>query len=448
MASVLSSAGRASCSTVSRTALVAMRAPKGMRGAHAVMKKLQNRKSGQFNSQVDEPASTGKSLGTFVRMPKGALTHPLFEPDHADELALESFKPDLLTPEVIGTAMKFGARENEPFRIFGLPRNLVLEALIRDVTLKAIDMLDAASIKPSRNTRVVFTGDRGAGKSFALLQAIQYAIARHWIVLYIPRAISLVNSSSPHAYDARTQTYVQPNTAYQLLQRFLTVNRATLAELRLARDHELSSTKRAAKGTGVVELIEMGVRDQNIAAVVLEGVLEELAGQTEHPVLVAVDDFQALYGKTTYRDPQFEPIKAYHLSTPRLLLDYASGKKTFARGAILGATSTTNTTFPLPLELAEALSSREAASPLPLPASAYAYTPRSNPMKAYARGLKALPVPARLTPEEAAGVFEVWMKDRGLHSLASDELFLAKYTETSGNARDFVWRGLLGTLET
>ncbi|KAF7982520.1 hypothetical protein HWV62_28132 [Athelia sp. TMB] len=427
MASVLSSAGRASCSTVSRTALVAMRAPKGMREAHAVMKKLQNRKSGQFNSQVDEPASTGKSLGTFVRMPKGALTHPLFEPDHADELALESFKPDLLTPEVIGTAMKF---------------------VIRDVTLKAIDMLDAASIKPSRNTRVVFTGDRGAGKSFALLQAIQYAIARHWIVLYIPRAISLVNSSSPHAYDARTQTYVQPNTAYQLLQRFLTVNRATLAELRLARDHELSSTKRAAKGTGVVELIEMGVRDQNIAAVVLEGALEELAGQTEHPVLVAIDDFQALYGKTTYRDPQFEPIKAYHLSTPRLLLDYASGKKTFARGAILGATSTTNTTFPLPLELAEALSSREAASPLPLPASAYAYTPRSNPMKAYARGLKALPVPARLTPEEAAGVFEVWMKDRGLHSLASDELFLAKYTETSGNARDFVWRGLLGTLET
>ena len=97
------------------------------------------------------------------------------------------------------------------------------------------------------------------------------------------------------------------------------------------REHELSSSKRAAKGTGVVELIEMGVRDQNIAAVVLEGVMEELAGQTEHPVLVAVDDFQALYGKTTYRDPQFEPIKAYHLSTPRLLLDYASGKKTFVR---------------------------------------------------------------------------------------------------------------------
>lgn len=50
-----------------------------------------------------------------------------------------------------------------------------------------------------------------------------------------------------------------------------------------------------------------------------------------HPVLVAVDDFQALYGKTTYKDPQFEPIKSYHLSTPRLLIEYASGKKSFVR---------------------------------------------------------------------------------------------------------------------
>jgi small subunit ribosomal protein S29 len=31
---------------------------------------------------------------------------------------------------------------------------------------------------------------------------------------------------------------------------------------------------------------------------------------------------------------------------------------------------------------------------------------------------------------------------------ANDELFLAKYTESGGNARDFVWKGLLSTLQT
>jgi small subunit ribosomal protein S29 len=84
----------------------------------------------------------------------------------------------------------------------------------------------------------------------------------------------------------------------------------------------------------------------------------------------------------------------------------------------------------------------------------------------YAKGLKKLEVPERLSIGEAAGVFEVWMKDRALHSgecfcsvckfedanwlgvVSNDELFLAKYSEASGNPRDFVWRGLLGTVES
>ena len=50
-----------------------------------------------------------------------------------------------------------------------------------------------------------------------------------------------------------------------------------------------------------------------------------------HPVLFAVDDFQALYHKTKYRDPQFIPINPYHLSIPRSIMEFASGKKTFVR---------------------------------------------------------------------------------------------------------------------
>jgi small subunit ribosomal protein S29 len=66
--------------------------------------------------------------------------------------------------------------------------------------------------------------------------------------------------------------------------------------------------------------------------------------------------------------------------------------------------------------------------------------------------------------EEAAAIFELWMKDRAMHSCelvsffmlldanvlgftaANDELFLAKYTEASGNARDFTMKGILSTL--
>lgn len=43
------------------------------------------------------------------------------------------------------------------------------------------------------------------------------------------------------------------------------------------------------------------------------------------PVLLAIDDLQALYGTSLYRDPEFNHIQALHLSMPRLILEYASG---------------------------------------------------------------------------------------------------------------------------
>jgi hypothetical protein len=76
-------------------------------------------------------------------------------------------------------------------------------SVIRSVTIDAINKLDAASEKDSKESRVVFSmllvylsqvsidifsaGPRGCGKSFLLLQALQYCNARDWLVLYIPR---------------------------------------------------------------------------------------------------------------------------------------------------------------------------------------------------------------------------------------------------------------------
>ena len=39
------------------------------------------------------PPPPQKSIGTFLPMPKGGLSHPLFEPDHEDGLNVVKFKP-------------------------------------------------------------------------------------------------------------------------------------------------------------------------------------------------------------------------------------------------------------------------------------------------------------------------------------------------------------------
>jgi small subunit ribosomal protein S29 len=96
------------------------------------------------------------------------------------------------------------------------------------------------------------------------------------------------------------------------------------------------------------------------------------------------------------------------------------------------------------------------------------YDKRSKELLAYADGLKALAVPDKLTVAEASSLFEIWKDDMAINSsecegvlsgcMAAhgcdyfwhldtyDELFLSKYVESDGNARDFVWKGLLSNM--
>ncbi|KAA1468983.1 hypothetical protein DENSPDRAFT_857644 [Dentipellis sp. KUC8613] len=400
--------------------------------------------------EVAVPQKREKRAGAFRPLPAGQLTHNIFQNDRVTELHLPVFVPEQLTQANASKAMALPMPENDAARIFGIPKNLIVDfrvlskpaTVIRDVTLKVVDRLQAASQQSSANNRVVLAGASGSGKSYLLLQAVEYAAASKWIVMYIPRAINLVNSTTPYVYDLRTQTYLQPAFAFQTLQRFLKVNEAALRSLKTTTDVEVERRAPVPAGTSLADLVQIGVKDQTVAPTVLSAVLEQLGKQTDYPVLLAVDDFQALFCKSSYRAPSFSSIKAWHLSMPRTILDYASGQKTFARGAVLGAISSTNTTFRLSPELRHALGIQSWLRPSP-------YQKIAPEIVEFTKGIETLRVPDQLSVNEAASLFEVWMKDKALHTTGhDDELFMSKYTESAGNARDFVWKGLLSTLES
>ncbi|KAG2045876.1 hypothetical protein BDR06DRAFT_1044271 [Suillus hirtellus] len=247
----------------------------------------------------------------------------------------------MLTRVVEFPALKFPHNDNDPFCIFELPRNIL----------------------------------------------VKYCNARDWLVLYIPRATNLVNSTTAHTYDMRTRTYLQPIFAYQTLQRFLKINAPRLEQLRTRTEIEIERCPPVPPDTPFVELINIGLKDQCHAPTVLDAVLAEIGRQTIFPVVLAVDDFQALYCKSHI-------IFGYQIVLfflmLRLLLEHACGQKSFNQNQ--------------------------------------------------ARDESCLSVP------EASSVFELWMKDRAVPSKPNDELFLAKYTEASGNARAFVWKELLSSV--
>ncbi|TFK92598.1 hypothetical protein K466DRAFT_480314 [Polyporus arcularius HHB13444] len=342
--------------------------------------------------------------------------------------------------------MAFPTDGSRALKAYGLPTNVLVDymllatpcSVIRQVTVDVLDILDKAANTSSAQTRLVFTGKSGCGKSYLLLQAVQYAVQKDWITLYIPRAINLVNSSTPYVYDPRTQTYGQPAFAQQLLKRFADVNEALIKDMKVQGSYPFEERMIDSTST-LTDLINVGLEYSQQAPTVLNTLLSELAQQTKAPVLLAIDDFQALYNMSLYRDPYYKPVKAYHLSLPRTLLEFASGKQAFKRGAVLGALSMQNTTFRPPLELVEALGLEPAQPSGP-------YVPREKELVEYAQGLKNFPVPDQLTVDEAASIFDVWHSAKALHIPRGDETFLSKFTESGGNAREFVKKALLQTV--
>ncbi|KAF4610525.1 hypothetical protein D9613_006518 [Agrocybe pediades] len=397
-----------------------------------------------------------KALLQFRPLPANQLDHPLFNPETEGKLEVPAFTPKTITAaDSIGQAYEIEPPADDPLRIFGLPRSVHFEfriltkpyTVVRQVTKDTVEYLSRAKKQSSAQNRLVMTGRAGCGKSFLMLQAVEHCVRDEWIVIYIPRAINLVNSTTPYAYDIRTQTYLQPAYSFQTLQRMLTVNKAKLAEIPLVEDLVLEK-QTLTKGTKLTKVIEFAIAERartvGQSPAILDAVMRSLDVQTDFPVLLAVDEIQALYGKSSYKDPHFLPIQPYHLSLPRLILEYASGKRQFSRGAVLGALSVSQTLHPVPLELSDALGLEDMHA---FPISPF--QKRNKEMLLYTEGLKKLAVPEKLTLEEATGVFEVWKgrKAIGREGMYYDEMLLGKYTESAGNARDFVWKGLLNTLE-
>ncbi|PVG04498.1 hypothetical protein CPB86DRAFT_868449 [Serendipita vermifera] len=412
----------------------------------------------KVGSKGNEPARDSSPATAISTEPPSAKKnttnlslHPLWT-DVSDQSDLKEFNTELIEPKSVGTAFKFPQRFPDPLRIFGVPRSIAKDfnflskpfSVIRQATVDIVEQLEKSK-DPNNDSRVVITGASGSGKSYLLLQALSYCIAKEWITLYIPRAIDLINCTTPYNHDPRTQTFLQPVLSAALLRQLRDTEHPGLDKLKISSAFPMENSPGSVPpvGSSLGQIMDYGIREVSVAPFVLEFVLAELATQKEYPFLLAIDDFQALYCRSLYKTPQFLPVESHHLSVPRLLLEYACGSRKINNGMILGALSLYNTSFLPTTELYEALNLDLSHGKRP-----DAYTKRSEVYQHYAEGLQSFKVPERLDIKEAAGIFDVWIKDRARHSTPSDQLFLSKYCESGGNAREFMWRGLMTTLDT
>ncbi|KAF8545158.1 mitochondrial ribosomal death-associated protein 3-domain-containing protein [Trichophaea hybrida] len=186
--------------------------------------------------------------------------------------------------------------------------------------------------------RMVICGPKGSGKSVLMLQATAWALQREWVVITIPNAHDLVIGHTEYDLDVPSGLWTQREYTAALLSRVASVNRGVLSQLTLSRAykfgrHEIPETM------DMKRFVEIGSRDSSTSHEVFMALLSELELPDRPPVLFTLDTLNEIMMSTEYRDPDFKIIHAHDLALPNTFLSFLSGKRSFPRGLIIGATS-------------------------------------------------------------------------------------------------------------
>ncbi|WFD32459.1 hypothetical protein MSPP1_003507 [Malassezia sp. CBS 17886] len=442
------------------------------RGGLTGMRKTGGRRKGG----VDTASSLTKSTGHYASRP--------------DMSFLAVLDATAITTEAIGAPVAWAPKALEAMAAFGLPRELLRtqslqprpRSLVREASVAVVDVLERGQKAKEGVQRHLLVGDPGCGKSTYLLQAMAHALESGWAVLYIPRAVDLVNSSSPYSYNAALGTYLQPEVASGLLASLQETNAKVLARVPCATAVEVEGRELFSAGMPLDRIVRTTLAEHPSPVArqqVLDAVLHTLAQQTEVPFLVAIDDAQALFSTTAYRDADFAQLQSFELAAVRSLLGLLVAPETgegVQRGAVLMTTSSTHSEYPVPPELLAALREMcgetgasaawvDVLATFSSPTSPtrvqepHAYTPMHPQQVTNARAAHLVPLPVgqRLGVDEAASLLDLlhreraiwtsawWMRASSDNAAPNDEIFTAKLVESDGNMRVFErsWRSSL-----
>jgi small subunit ribosomal protein S29 len=206
-----------------------------------------------------------------------------------------------------------------------------------------------------------------------------------------------VPNTTPTKYSQNTYT---ANWLGQIAK----ANNEVLSKLELSKEHKLPIPIQS--NISLSRLAELGARDPEVAWPIFQAFWSEITAAGRPPILFTLDGLNHIMKDSAYRNADFELIHAHDLTTVNLFVDYLSGAKKLANGgAILAATSMSNTQVSLAMNLAlSQIAAKAAGSELPKPDPFTKYDERSLKSLQFARlmNLKGL------SKFEAKGLMEYW----------------------------------------
>jgi len=195
----------------------------------------------------------------------------------------------------VGSFFSLGASERLKD---GVPRSIKhdLEVSKKDSVLyRKITQDLLLHIQPGKSLNVMLDGPVGCGKSVLLGTAVSWFRAKGGLALYLDTAKDLVTGGTYR--KGESGMWDTPEVASGVLQRFRTAHGGELAE-KLPSCHER-----------VEELVAQGIEGSEHPVDCLLNAMQELRDQRDVPVMFAVDDYNALYGRSDY----YQAIGAHKL---------------------------------------------------------------------------------------------------------------------------------------
>ncbi|CAG9464566.1 unnamed protein product [Pedinophyceae sp. YPF-701] len=206
--------------------------------------------------------------------------------------------------------------------------------MLRSVTQRAIDRLKGVS-SGAGGVSIFLDGMQGSGKSCVLASCVQWAREKEWITWNVPDAAVMTEGGRFHKHEG-SGLFDTPNAAQAMMQGLLDANGDLLKEVKCAKASEhghgtlhdivLAGASLTGEATGAVDLC--------LAA------LDEISHQDQKEVLIAIDNYSALYFLTGFGE--WTSIKARRPIAPHELrlgqaMRLLEGKPP-KRGAVVAAT--------------------------------------------------------------------------------------------------------------
>lgn len=157
--------------------------------------------------------------------------------------------------------------------------------MVRESTVDLLEKIDASMKTPSADSRIVLTGESGAGKSAVLLQTVSHCLSAGWVVIYVPKASTWTNSSFAYNKVPNTTSFVQPLLASTLVGQIHSANKTTLSKI-MTSERVMVGRHEIEKGTPLSTLLEAGIKDQFAAQDAMEVFMKEMNAQKEYVLLV------------------------------------------------------------------------------------------------------------------------------------------------------------------